>query len=227
MHRRILQWMARHRIGDWKGLLQRLKVDDEFRKAFQEYLTINTSQFFRDIKVFETIKTDILPELNRNPKIWSAACSIGAEPYSIAILLLEQGFSFSPIFATDINEVVLAKAKKGIFMSNQISGVPASVLGKYFIRRDDKYQIVDEVKRKVEFKQHNLLVDEFGTDYDLILCRNVFIYFKNETQAMLTERFVDALKDGGFFIVGSAEQIMNPASYNLVRKGYCIYQKAG
>jgi chemotaxis protein methyltransferase CheR len=85
--------------------------------------------------------------------------------------------------------------------------------------------ISEELKRRIVFQQHDLLKDPYQTGFDLILCRNVFIYFTSETQKRLTARFVQSLKPGGYFIVGSAEQIVDPASFQLDRVSYCIYQK--
>ncbi len=228
MQRRILQWVSRHKSGDLQGLIEQVRTDTDHRHRFLEYLTINTSNFFRDPSVFKVIESKILPAvLAFRPKvqIWSAGCSIGAEVYSIAMLLLEQNAQVGKLLATDLDEVIIAKAKQGAYIYNQVSTVPEPLLKKYFSLVKNEYVITDKVKRMVTFAKHNLLQDPFYKDMDLILCRNVFIYFTNDTQRKLTQEFVNMLRPRGYFIVGSAEQIMNPASFGLTRVSYCIYQK--
>ncbi len=225
MQRRITQWLSRHRLDDFSGLVNVLKDDPLHRAKFSEYLTINTSHFFRDQSVFEALERKILPEITTNgrePKIWSAGCSIGAEVYSIAILLTEQRRKFKDLLATDIDEGILKKAMNGQYIPNQLNALPQPLLDKYFSKQRDMYEIAEPIRRSVRFKQHNLLKDSYEKHFDLILCRNVFIYFTTETQKKLTEQFMTSLKAGGYFVVGSAEQIMNPSSFGLKRISYYI-----
>lgn len=228
MQRRILQWITRHDHDGFFGLIQFLKKDQEHLSDFLDYLTINTSHFFRDQSVFTEIADNILPAITRNnrPTIWSAGCSIGAEIYSIVMLLKTLGVEAKEYLATDLDEMVIVKARAGIYSKNQINLVPPDLLKKHFtITDNDQYRISDKVKQKVRFKKHNLLTDQYKKGYDLIMCRNVFIYFTTEIQKELTVKFVDSLKNGGYLIVGSAEQIMNPSQFGLTRVSYCIYQK--
>ncbi|NLM26014.1 MAG: protein-glutamate O-methyltransferase CheR [Firmicutes bacterium] len=228
MHRRILQWISRYDLGDYTALVDLIQKDEEHRKRFMEYLTINTSYFFRDTLVFDYLEKTLLPEIasTKPAKIWSAGCSIGAEVYSITILLLENKLKFNTLLATDIDETVLEKARQGIFQQTHINEISNDILSKYFTVTGNDYELKDLVRKHVIFKQHNLLTDPFPKGYDLILCRNVFIYFTAEVQRELTEKFVESLNPGGYFVVGSAEQIMNPAQFGLSRVSYCVYQKA-
>ncbi|HKM17481.1 MAG: protein-glutamate O-methyltransferase CheR [Firmicutes bacterium] len=226
MQRRILQWIARHDLKDFAGLFNMLKTDTNHRGEFIDYLTINTSHFFRDQSVFEYLTAIILPSIaGSQTRIWSAGCSIGAEPYSIAILLLENKFKIKEIIATDIDEDSLKKAEAGVYYSNQIVQLPPSLLERYFTIVNERYHIKDVVKRQVRFYKHNLLTDPYEKGFDLILCRNVFIYFTSEIQSRLIKQFVDSLKPNGYFVVGSAELIINPNLFGLERVSYCIYQK--
>jgi chemotaxis protein methyltransferase CheR len=227
MHRRILQWIDRYDLQDFKGLAHILATDLEHRQKFIEYLTINTSHFFRDVAVFKYLEDHILPAIakSQRAKIWSAGCSIGAEVYTIVMLLLEHELMFQKLHATDIDESILTQAKTGIYQKNQINAVPERLVKRYFDVEDNKYILKDEVKNHVNFYRQNLLTDRFDTGYDLILCRNVFIYFVNEVQKQLTMQFVQSLKPGGYFVVGSAEQIINPVQFGLSRVSYCVYQK--
>lgn len=227
MHRRILQWISRHNLVDFLGLAKALKTDHEHRRKFLDYLTINTSHFFRDPTVFTYIEQDVLPAIakNSNVKIWSAGCSIGAEIYSIAILAKEQRLSVASYLATDIDQFSIDQAKEAVYQQNQIGYVPEHLLSKYFVSKDNHYELKKQIAEQVEFVKHNLLTDIFEDNFDLILCRNVFIYFTSESQQKLIGKFVNALKMGGFFVVGSAEHIINPSQFNLVRVNYCVYQK--
>ncbi|HOB07949.1 MAG: protein-glutamate O-methyltransferase CheR [Limnochordia bacterium] len=226
MKRRILQWIARHELNDFSGLFNTLKTDADHRREFIDYLTINTSHFFRDQGVFDYLAEKILPAIaSSQARIWSAGCSIGAEPYSIAMIMLDKKLPFAEIIATDIDEDSLKRAAAGVYYPNQVSQVPTSLLERYFTTGKDHYQLKEIVKRQVKFLKHNLLTDPYHKGFDLILCRNVFIYFTSEIQNRLIKQFVASLKQGGYFVVGSAELIINPAVYGLDRVSYCIYQK--
>lgn len=228
MRRRINQWLDRYDLTSYNGLIRKIDEDPEHRAKFVEYLTINTSNFFRDPSVFKVIEEQVLPAISKHnrPRIWSAGASIGAEIYSIAILMKEYGFTSGQLFATDLDEVILRKAQEGVYLVNQITGMDKKYLDKYFLSQSDgTWAITESIKRQVSFKKHDLLKDPYERNFDLILCRNVFIYFTSETQARLIKNFVQSLKPNGYFIVGSAEQIMDPASFGLQRVSYCIYQK--
>ena len=228
MRRRINQWVERYELKSYNGLVDTLDKDLEHREKFTNYLTINTSNFFRDTKVFDVIEGKVLPKISQRnrPRIWSAGASIGAEIYSITILMNEARAASSLLLATDLDETALEKAKAGVYLPNQIVGTPPKYLDKYFTKTSKGNYIIDEsIKKQVVFKQHDLLRDAYERNFDLILCRNVFIYFTSETQKRLITSFVQSLKPSGFFIVGSAEQIMDPASYGLQRVSYCIYKK--
>ncbi len=226
MHRRILQWISRYNLENFSGLITKLKDEPEHRQKFIDYLTINTSHFFRDQVVFSHIESSLLPKIaGSTTRIWSAGCSIGAEVYSIVMLLLDYGHRFKYILASDIDEDSLLKAHIGVYHDNQVNQIPQKLLDKYFVKRDENYILKDVVKKHVKFKKHNLLTDPYESNFDLILCRNVFIYFTPEIQHNLINRFVKSLKPKGYFIVGSAEHIINPDQYGLDRVSYCVYQK--
>lgn len=228
MRRRINQWVERHRLATYNQLVDTLEKDLDHREKFKEYLTINTSNFFRDTRVFDAIRDTVLPEISRlnRPRIWSAGASIGAEIYSIAILMNEAKYTPGLLLATDLDEAVLEKAKAGVYLPNQIAGTSPEYLEKYFTKKANGDWVIGEnIKKQVVFKKHDLLRGAYERNFDLILCRNVFIYFTSETQKRLIANFVQSLKPQGFFIVGSAEQIMDPVSHGLRRVSYCIYQK--
>ncbi len=161
--------------------------------------------------------------MKRSPKlnIWSAGCSIGAEPYSLSMIMKEM----TPgkrhrILATDLDIEILAKAKKGVYMENEIKSLSPERRQKYFDKLpDNKYAVKEDIKSCIEFKRHNLLKDPFEKDFDLILCRNVVIYFTEEAKDQLYTRFFGALKPGGILFVGATEAILN-----FRKMGYTSYQ---
>lgn len=182
--------------------------------SFIEYLTINVSEFFRTPEKFSELETDIIPELlkdNHSLNIWSAGCSIGAEPYSVAMILAEKTpMTKHRILATDLDVDILAKAKAGIYTENELKSISLRRKQQYFTKNDEgMYVLKPAIKERIEFRRHNLLKDPFGSDFDLILCRNVVIYFTEEAKDKLYTKFFHALKPGGILFVGGTEAVLN------------------
>ncbi|WP_174734011.1 CheR family methyltransferase [Mesobacillus harenae] len=192
-------------------------------------MTINVSEFYRNSKRWQVLEQKILPKLmenSRHLKIWSAACSTGEEPYTMAMML--SGFlplSKIRILATDLDENVIAKAKLGVYSERSLTEVPEQVAEKFFSKEGAFYLVSDEIKKTVTFKKQNLLSDPFGLDYDLIICRNVLIYFTEEAKDQLYRKFSSALKTGGILFVGSTEQIFNPLQFGLETVDTFFYRK--
>lgn len=227
MHRRILQWISRHDLIDYSGLAQALKPIRNIERSFWIILQL-TLRIFSAILLFLHIlsKKSYQPSKKKsNVRIWSAGCSIGAEIYSIAILAKEQRLSVATYLATDIDQFSIEQAKEAVYRQNQINYVPEHLLRKYFISKNNHYELKKSITEQVTFVKQNLLTDIFEGNFDLILCRNVFIYFTSESQQKLIAKFVNSLKKGGYFVVGSAEHIINPSQFGLARVSYCIYQK--
>jgi chemotaxis protein methyltransferase CheR len=214
MIRRINNLMARIGAKDYDQFMDMMNADAKLSKEFMDYLTINVTEFFRTPEKFVELKEKVLPELLKQSggkvNIWSAGCSTGAEPYTLAILLDE----LTPqtrhrILATDLDVEMLAKAKTGIYGSIEMKCVTQPVMQKYFSVNGMQYAVREDIKNRVEFKQHNLLLDNFESGFDLILCRNVVIYFTEEAKDQLYRRFYKALKPGGVLFVGGTECILN------------------
>lgn len=229
MKRRIHQLMQRHHAADYPAFLALLDCDRSMLAKFTDHLTINTSQFFRDLAVYEALEKQVLPELAGKKellKIWSAGCSVGAEPYSLAMLLKERDPSGRwRILATDFDANILAKAQEGKYAENVLTNVPARFRQRYFSEQNGSFLLDGRLKALVQFRRQNLLTDRFETGCDLILCRNVFIYFTVETQEELILRFSQSLKEGGWFIIGCAEMITSPARFGLQKIQPAIYRK--
>lgn len=224
MKRRIGNLVTRAGMDSFCEYFDKTAQNKDDFAAFIEYLTINVSEFFRTPEKFGKLETDVIPDLlKRSSKlnIWSAGCSIGAEPYSLAIIMKEMTPNVKHrILASDLDIEILAKAKRGIYNSTEIKSMQKERLAKYFDKLDgDKYAVKQEIKNCIEFKRHNLLKDKFEEGFDLILCSNVVIYFTEEAKDQLYANFFRALKPGGILFVGATEAILN-----FRKLGYTSFQ---
>lgn len=224
MKRRIGNLVTRAGMDSYSDYFDRVVKDKDEFASFIEYLTINVSEFFRTPEKFGKLETDVIPDLltrSSRLNIWSAGCSIGAEPYSLAIIMKE----LTPntrhrILASDLDVEILAKAKRGIYTSNELKAMTPQRRSRYFdVVEGDKFAVKQEIKNCIEFKRHNLLKDPFESGFDLILCRNVVIYFTEEAKDQLYANFFKALKPGGILFVGATEAILN-----FRKLGYTSFQ---
>ncbi len=231
MERRIRHMMEREKCDGFYDFYLNLSANMELMHRFMYYITIKTSGFFRDIAVYDKVRGDVLPVLKKrfNPiRVWSAGCANGEEPYTISILLEELGMSSgSQILAGDFDEKALINAREGVYKGRQLDKVPADLLKKCFQRKEDSYAILAKYKKNVIFEKENLLELEAGGKdvMHLVLCRNVFIYFKSDVQKRIIGYISRILAVGGFFVIGCAEYINDPASFGLKRLYPAIYLK--
>lgn len=230
MKRRIDSLIKKNGYNDYDSYIKGLKTNKDVYEEFINYLTINVSEFYRNTSQWDVLHKEIFPYLfdtfSQNIKIWSAACSTGDEPYSLAMALSR----FVPlnkinIIATDIDKQILAKAQVGLYNEKSIAGVPKDLRNKYFTKVGNSYKIVDEIKRCITFKQHNLLKDSYPTNLDLIVCRNVLIYFTEEAKDTIYKNFNKSLKKNGILFVGSTEQIIQSNRYNFEAIRSFFYKK--
>ena len=223
MQRRIMNLARRNGYDKYSAYFDKVVQDKDDFAAFIEYLTINVSEFFRTPDKFAKLETDVIPELMKRSSrlnIWSAGCSIGAEPYSLAMILNDMTPNTRHrILATDLDIEILGKAKAGVYNENELKAMSEARKSKYFTRQGDKYAVSPDIKQRIEFKRHNLLKDSFETGFDLILCRNVVIYFTEEAKDQLYANFFKSLKPGGILFVGATEAILN-----FRKLGYTSYQ---
>ena len=230
MKRRIDALIAKHKITTYKDYVQALKSDKNLFDEFVNYLTINVSEFYRNPELWKVLEKEIMPvifEKTKTLKIWSAACSTGDEPYSL-VMMLNQFLPLSQIhiIATDIDKQVLDKARMGLYNDKSLKGLPSGFIKKYFTQvNEHNYQINADIKRCVEFKEHNLLKDPYPTSCDLIVCRNVLIYFTEEAKVEIYKKFNASLKPEGFLFVGSTEQIIQPATLGYKTFRSFFYRK--
>jgi chemotaxis protein methyltransferase CheR len=190
-------------------------VPEAFRRRIAECLTTHETSFFRDPAVFDALRNHLIPEIaaqrtaTRTLRIWSAACSSGQEPYTLAMLLLEAGYQDwkVEILATDFSSRILARAAEGRFLQIEINrGTPAPLLVKYFQRAGLDWQIKDEVKRLIRFTTFDLRQPMTGRGpFDFVLCRNVLIYFDLETRRKIIASLKSTLAPGGYLLLGASE----------------------
>jgi len=211
MERRLRANMDRCGAHSFVDYYNRMQRDPVLLDEFLDRVTINVSELFRNPEMFEVLRTKILPELScksRAISVWSAGCSYGAEPYTLAVLLDELNLKFGySILATDIDDRMLARATRGVFTEPEMRNVAKHRLLKYFNRLTDGYEAKDNIKSRITFKKHNLLEERFGLGYDLIVCRNVVIYFTEQAKSGLYRKFYDSLKPGGYLFVGGTERV--------------------
>lgn len=229
LHRRILSLMSRVGANSVEDYIALLKNDENQKQKFLDFITINVSEFFRNPEIFDEVKKKIENDLilnESNLKIWSAACSIGAEPYSLAMILdnLKTKGRHS-ILATDIDSSIIDRAKRGEYVISEIKNVKNEYLQKYFTKVDDKYIIDSRIKNMVTFKKHDLILDNYENGFDLIVCRNVVIYFNQDIKNEIYKKFSASLKKGGLLFVGATESIYNYKDYGFEKASTFIYKK--
>lgn len=219
MKRRIDALIKKNNINTYKEYVQVLKDNKDLFKEFINYLTINVSEFYRNPDQWSVLEKEVFPLLlgrNRRVTIWSSACSTGDEPYTLVMVLNKLlPLNQIRILATDIDMGALEKAKNGVYASKSLENLPKEMKEKYFTVNGDSFKIKDEVKACVEFKQFNLLRDPYPSGMDLIVCRNVLIYFTEEAKNDIYKKFNMALNPQGILFVGSTEQLIMANKYNF------------
>jgi chemotaxis protein methyltransferase CheR len=224
MHRRLLNMVERAKARDFMEYYDVIERNPQEFAAFLDRMTINVSELFRNPEKWREIRAQILPPLlaqKRGLKIWSAGCSYGAEPYSLAILLdqVAPGVQHT-IHASDLDQKILAKAREGLFNDADVKNLDDATRTRYFTRLPARnatpvpdagptFQVKPEIRARVAFRPHNLLADRFESGYDLICCRNVVIYFTDEAKDRLYTQFYESLTPGGVLFVGGTERIFN------------------
>ncbi len=219
---RLLPVARKHQMKNLDELVMRLRTRQEqgLVRDVVEAMTTNESFFFRDIKPFDQFKQVVLPYLlqtranAKSIKIWSAACSSGQEPYTLAMILKEERARLAgwhiEIVATDLSTEILAKAQAGLYSQFEVQrGLPIQMLMKYFKQAGDRWQIDAGLRDMIRFRPFNLLEDMTALgQFDVIFCRNVLIYFDQPTKQMVLERMARQLSQDGFLYLGGAETVV-------------------
>lgn len=234
--RRLTRRMAfnNHNIQDYLEVLR--QNEDEVHELSKEFL-VGVTRFFRDEPAFEELRLKIIPEITKSKnasdpvKIWVAGCSTGEEVYSITILMKEHLNRLNldldvKVFASDINREAIEIASRGVYGSNIAAHVPAEILDKYFVREENKYRVVSQLRKMIVFSHHDLLKDPPFGRLDLISCRNMLIYVTPELQKRIMAIFNFSLNLGGYLFLGSSENIgVLKDSMIEVSKKWKIYKK--
>ena len=206
-------------LGDLAAAV-RSRGDAGLVRAIVEAMTTNESFFFRDVKPFDQFKSFVLPQLlraraaTRTIRIWSAACSSGQEPYSLAMILTEQRAQLAnwriEILATDLSTEILDKAQAGLYSQFEVQrGLPIQLLVKYFKQQGERWQVDPAIRSRVNFRQLNLLDDIAALGrFDVIFCRNVLIYFDQPTKTLVLDRLSRQMAPDGYLYLGGAETVL-------------------
>lgn len=230
MERRIRGFVDRRGatgLGDYLKVLER--SHDELER-FLDRVTINVSQLWRNPEVWAAVSRRILPELGSQGKIraWSAGCSYGAEAYTLAATCLEALSNVQlEIVGTDIDKRMVERARRGSFSVDDGRAAPSDSLEKWFDRDGDRWTAKDELRRHCRFETGDLLLDRVvPSSFDLVICRNVVIYFSEEVRDELHRRLATSLRPGGFLVVGSTERVAVAAECGLTSPQPFIYRKS-
>jgi len=249
LERRIQKRLYTTKIQNIEDYSNFLHEDPNELDCLIDVFTINVSRFFRNSLSFEYIRKAIIPELfldkikahDQNLRIWSAGCSFGEEPYSMAILINEfvekEKMSMNlSIFATDIDKKALKRASEGRYNPNSIKNVKYGLIEKYFTLNDDYFEIDPKIKKLVQFsfydlidKYHSVPSESIYGGFDLVLCRNVLIYFELEHQKLIFNKLYKSLNPNGYLVLGEAEVPIEEFKHKFKRVNNCckIYRKLG
>lgn len=222
MQRRIECFISKSiNTVDYAIFMDKLKENPNLVDSFLEHITINVTEFFRNPIVWDDLVNHIIPNIllfknNNILNIWSAGCSSGEEAYTISILIKEHFPNVkTTITATDLDKKMISIAKKGIYNSSSMQNIPTHLKYKYFKKLEDtkvsknNYLISDKARENIYFEEKDMLNSDFPENVDLIICRNVVIYFKENTKELLYDKFHKTLNTNGYLFVGNTEHILN------------------
>jgi chemotaxis protein methyltransferase CheR len=233
--RRLNHRMRRTGFDSYKTYANFLKTDLSESTELQKSLSINVTNFFRDKEVFQVLERNFLPRIYAKRqgtiKIWSAGCAVGAEPYSIA-MIIDNNFSGkdklrTDITASDISIDLINKAKERVYFSDLLRETENRYITKYFKKTGKDYRLTPILSKYIKFKVHDLQTEPPVKHLDLILCRNVLIYFSQEESESLFERFLNVLRPGGLLVIGKCEILRGStrASFKVLDSKNRVYEK--
>ncbi|MCE6987841.1 protein-glutamate O-methyltransferase CheR [Dyadobacter sp. CY323] len=229
LKRRIVRLCSLDKFPSFVELRYKVRSDPDYLKRFVEEITVNVTEMFRDPSFYKSLREDILPILGTKPfiRIWHAGCSTGEEVYSMAILLKEANLlKKSLLYATDLNPSVLEKVRKGIFPLNQIKQYSESYIASggrldfstYYTANYGQAKFDQELSEKIIISTHNLVSDSSFNEFDLILCRNVLIYFDKDLQDRVLKLFDASLGTLGYLALGTKETLKFSAIQNKYKQ---------
>jgi chemotaxis protein methyltransferase CheR len=230
LDRRLAMLLRRLRLPDLDAYAERLAEDPAEVVSFQGWITINVTEFFRDPERWEHLRRELLPLLLKERgrlRIWSAGCSDGAEPYSIAMLLAELGRRDDYLLATDVDASILRRAQAGgPYDEPGIANVSPERRRRFLLREGRGWSVGPELRRRVDFGQADLTRQPPEGDFDLIVCRNVVIYFTEAAKATALTGLSRALRPGGTLFAGLTEVLPHANPFGLAYDGASFYRRA-
>jgi len=239
LKRRILHRLSIEGMNSLSDMISKVIYDQDFFDRLLLDLSINVTEMFRDPSFYVALRENVIPKLRTYPflKVWHAGCASGEEVYSMAILLKEEGlYDKVQLYATDFNQVILKKARDGIYpvslikeyTNNYQKAGGKNSFADYYTAHYDSVMVNPELKKNIVFADHNLVLDGVFGEMNMIVCRNVLIYFNAELQEHVIKLFLDSLTHGGFLGLGSKESLRFSKHSKLFRevaKNEKIYQK--
>src|SRR5690349_1853097 len=229
MERRIRTYVDRKAAPTLTAFLRHIQASPSDLDDFLDRITINVSELYRNPDQYELLRTRVLPELRPaagGARVWSAGCSYGAEAYTLATMLRDAGAARFQVIGTDIDRRVLQRAERGWFSAADMRSVPPRIRDRYFEARDGGFRASDDLRGHLRFQTQNLLEDRYPSAFDLVLCRNVVIYFTDEARDQVHRDLAAALRPGGFLMVGATERVTDPRGIGLEPVHPFIYRKA-
>jgi chemotaxis protein methyltransferase CheR len=233
MRRRLDSWLVRTGMKSWEEYFAKIKIDKDELLKFRNYLTINVTEFFRDTERWKHLHNVVMPQLIREAgtkpglRIWSAGCSIGAEPFTLSMIMDELApGKRNYILGTDLDKGAVARAQTGgNFLADEIKGLTPQQRTTYLRPGGPPFNVVESLIKKITFREQNMITETFEKEFDLIVCRNVVIYFTSSTKELLYQKFADSLRKGGILFIGGTEIIPHPQDFGLKSFGISFYQK--
>lgn len=232
MKRRLTSLKNKYHLESFQDYFNLISRDENLLEECLDRMTINVSGFFRNKKRWDILDKTILPEIiqkrkGRRLKVWSAACSTGEEPYTLSIILARHlPVSEFEILATDIDEKALQKAMLGSYDERSLNECTEEERKDYFHQEGTKFRIKRNFQAPIKFQKQNLLEGRYQKSFDLIVCRNVLIYFTEDAKDDIYRGFADSLNPCGYLFIGSTEQIFHPQTYQLQSVTTFFYQKS-
>jgi len=226
--RRLSAFRHKHGFSTLQELSNKLQLDEDLLQSCLKRLTINVTEFFRDRAYWDILRSNIsdLARERMPLRIWSAGCASGEEAYSLSYMLS----SMLPkncwvLMASDLDANVLAAAKAGLFTEKALKGLEPDQINLMFTRTGELYGVKPRLQERVNFFQHDLLQDIYPSALDVILCRNVIIYFNEKAKKTVLAKLARALNPGGILFLGGSEQIMTPEEFGLTKENVYFYRK--
>ncbi|MFB4211354.1 protein-glutamate O-methyltransferase CheR [Shouchella sp. JSM 1781072] len=231
MERRLRSLSVKHKMPDMAMFGQAVKERPDLLRECKEKMTINVTSFFRNADRWETfvhLLQSHYKQHNQPLRIWSSACSSGEEAYTVAMLCKSNNLPLENqrLFASDLDESIIAKAKNGVYSFQTTPPFDQQLHSEYVSKKSDGFHVSNELKNRVSFSIIDLIHDDYPEQMDVIICRNVCIYFTEETKQVIFRKLSNALRQGGLLFVGSTEQIFHPHTYGLTAVAPFFYKKS-